>query len=404
MFIPLAYADEQWDTVSIFDQSNSTQYLFHYSVKNSTFVFIQPYDSVPFPLPSFTFDTSKNMDGYLKFKVPKNYPFYSTMEPFTVSVSDYQENSYSLAHLVENDFSNDCFYEIDLFVGNLTIVEFTSFLPLVPYWTFESQNVPAECLLQTIAGYEAFSDDDWKIYESSVNLSDSSQSFNIPYQLHGGTIDTIQIDQKATSFLMVLKNNTGNELKIVIPRNLFDAKSSIEMDRPFFVLVDGLKAHYIETKNQCSRNLSIPINTDSKLVEIIDNNNAENPKKSIPTLYVETDKDHYSDGQTIVVNGCVSLSSEAGDVSIDILDSYGQVYHNFLVHPNEDGTFSASFVINDTSVDAQYTVRAEYEGHVTVNTFTVPEFPTAYLVLFVAVVSIILFTKKGGHVLHKSNI
>ncbi len=406
LIIPLAHADDKWNAVSVFDHvNNNTQYIFYYYAENSTFTLIEP-PELGYHFPSFIFDTSENVDGYLKFKAPKNYPFHSTSSPFLALMSDYKEMNYAL-EWDDSDAeygSNDCFYEIKLFVGNLTKVEFTSPIPPVVNLTFESQNIPEKCLLQTIAGYSPFSDDDWKIYKLNGNFSnlDDSYVFNIPYNLHAGQIDAIQIDQKTMSFLIVLKNSTGNYLNILIPRNLLDAKLAIEMDRSFSVLVDGVKIDYIKATNHCYHNMLIPIDVDSKLIEIMYNNTNFDilNKSKIQPLYIETLKDRYSSNETIMMKGCVSLNSEGDDVSVSVLDHNGKVYHSTLVQPNQDGTFSSSFVIGDAlATDVQHTVKVEYGGHTTMRVFTVPEFPIATLVLFIAIISIILFSRKThcGH-------
>src|SRR3989338_10276001 len=134
----------------------------------------------------------------------------------------------------------------------------------------------------------------WNIYKLSGsfitpdNKGVSHQIFNIPYQIHGGEIEKIQVDQEAMSFLVTIKGNTGDEIKIIIPRNLLDVKSMDGGDEKFFVLVDGMEeASYDEIKNQCYRNLSIPFHKDSKTIEIIgDNTSLSLPKKSeIQPLY-----------------------------------------------------------------------------------------------------------------------
>lgn len=244
----------------------------------------------------------------------------------------------------------------------------------------------------------------WNIYKLSGNFITpdnkgfSHQIFSIPYQILGGELAKIQVDQEAMSFLVTIKGDMDGEINLVIPRNLLDVKSTDGKDGKFFVLVDGIEeANYGEIKNQCYRSLLIPFHKGSQTIEIIgDNTNLSVPKKSeVQPLYMETNKDHYSSGETVIVEGCTSLNLEEGDVTVDVLDPNGKVYQNILVTPNIDGTFSSSFIIDNKPVmDEHYTVKANYGKYTTIKTFTVPEFPIVTLVLLAAIIPAILFSRK----------
>ena len=175
LHIPVSYGIEESLSVLGPGSYNDTRYLFYYDVENSTVIDKQnPYNDF-----SFGFNTTLNTDGFMKFKAPKNYPYDQTYDPvwaFFTFMNGTRDDILLDKHTV---LPNDCFYEVDVFVGDIRDIAFFT------VWYFQGNapshtlDVPDKCLSQTIEGYKTMDDSHameiWKnIRGESVSVFSSS--------------------------------------------------------------------------------------------------------------------------------------------------------------------------------------------------------------------------------------
>ena len=80
----------------------------------------------------------------------------------------------------------------------------------------------------------------------------------LDYDIRGGNITNIEIDQENTSMIISLDARAKGELTITLPRNLIDAKINSQ-DTDFKILVSGLNLNFFdETKTDTDRTITIP--------------------------------------------------------------------------------------------------------------------------------------------------
>ena len=95
-----------------------------------------------------------------------------------------------------------------------------------------------------------------------------AQTGALDYDIRGGDVTHIEIDDETTSLLIELDTRTRGELVITIPRNLIDAKANNE-DTNFEIKVGGLGLNFFdEEKTDQDRTISIPFSRSDSEVTI----------------------------------------------------------------------------------------------------------------------------------------
>ena len=95
-----------------------------------------------------------------------------------------------------------------------------------------------------------------------------AQTGALDYDIRGGEVTHIEIDDETTSLLIELDTRTRGELVITIPRNLIDAKANNE-DINFEIRVGGLGLNFFdEEKTDQDRTISIPFSRSDSEVTI----------------------------------------------------------------------------------------------------------------------------------------
>ena len=89
----------------------------------------------------------------------------------------------------------------------------------------------------------------------------------LDYDIRGGKVANIEIDEENTSLIISLDVRARGELTITLPRNLIDAKNNSE-DSDFKILVGGLNLNFFdETKTEIDRTITIPFTkSDDKAI------------------------------------------------------------------------------------------------------------------------------------------
>ena len=103
-------------------------------------------------------------------------------------------------------------------------------------------------------------------------LQKDNTIFEIKYHIEGGTdIKEIIFDKDANSIKISLTDfdAVAGSLKITLYRQLIDAKISENVDDLFFVFIDENEVPYTETTNETARTLTIQLEKNSKIIEII---------------------------------------------------------------------------------------------------------------------------------------
>ena len=87
-----------------------------------------------------------------------------------------------------------------------------------------------------------------------------AQTGALDYDIRGGEVTHIEIDDETTSLIIELDTRTRGELVITLPRNLIDAKTNDE-DTDFEIQVSGLGLNFFdEEKTEQDRTVTIPFN------------------------------------------------------------------------------------------------------------------------------------------------
>ncbi len=221
----------------------------------------------------------------------------------------------------------------------------------------------------------------------------AQQIFKIPYTIVNGTVEDVTVDQQSFSILVKIKSDSIDDgfFIITIPRNLLDV-SPLD-DNTFNVFIDGLQVIYSDiSMNACSKTISIPFHHNTSKIEIIGNGKGRSfaGSKVLPAYFVT--KMNNSTGKEIIsINGCIALNMDENNVKIEILNPKGTIYKETSIVPNINGTFSSSFILDDPKINDNYTTKIIYGNYVTMNTFSIPEFPLAIPILVISIVSTILF-------------
>jgi predicted secreted protein with PEFG-CTERM motif len=223
----------------------------------------------------------------------------------------------------------------------------------------------------------------WQIYHLTTK---EGQEFRIPYKIDGGKINEMNMWQ--TNLIVKLNATDLGNFEISLPRNLIDSKRGV-VDDSFVVLLDSNEIKINEKSNPCLRTISGSFSNGANELEFAPNygHNPEGPKTSIPPIQIYSNAT-YHNGQTVIIEGCTSLSVNGGDVIIDVSDSSGNIITTLAVTPEIDGTFSTNFVIDDKSNNDNYTVSATYDNYT-----AVPEFPVTILVLVASIMPVIILMR-----------
>lgn len=102
----------------------------------------------------------------------------------------------------------------------------------------------------------------------TVRDATSGQSFQVNYDMAGGTINDMTVSQQDTSLIVSVKATSDGNLTMTLPRALIDAKNGASDDQ-FFVLVDGADTDFSETKTNTDRTITVMVPQDTTQVEVI---------------------------------------------------------------------------------------------------------------------------------------
>ncbi len=102
----------------------------------------------------------------------------------------------------------------------------------------------------------------------TIQDAQSGQSFQVGYDITGGTITDMTINPQDTSLIVSLQSSTDGNLTLTLPRSLIDAKDGANDDN-FFVLVDGADTDFAENKTSTDRTITVGIPQDTTQVEVI---------------------------------------------------------------------------------------------------------------------------------------
>ncbi len=95
----------------------------------------------------------------------------------------------------------------------------------------------------------------------------------VGYSIKGGKIISIEPDVSAKSLMVTIETTSDGEVKLMIPREVIDARNGPDGksgdDVDFFVLVDGSEVDFDETTTASDRTLTIPFADGTSQIEII---------------------------------------------------------------------------------------------------------------------------------------
>ena len=114
-------------------------------------------------------------------------------------------------------------------------------------------------------------------------------------------------------------------------------------------------------------------------------------------VYVTTDKEHYDAGDSIVITGCISDTTNSQALNLQIFDPENKIVNTSTIMPEANGLFHTEYIIDEKfGVDGRYSVTVEHGNYSSTKTFTVPEFGSlAMVILLVSIVAIMLLTLKS---------
>ena len=93
------------------------------------------------------------------------------------------------------------------------------------------------------------------------------QTSGLDYDIRGGEVTDINIDDENNSLILLIDTRTKGELVITLPRSLIDSKVNSE-DTEFSILINGLGLNFFdEVKTEKDRTITIPFSrSDSEIV------------------------------------------------------------------------------------------------------------------------------------------
>ena len=101
-----------------------------------------------------------------------------------------------------------------------------------------------------------------------VKDTQSGKGYNVNYNIVGGRVDDISINQQETSLVVLLNSTSDGNLTMSMPRSLIDAKNGGNDDQ-FLVLVDGADSDFVEKKTDTDRTVTISFPESSQQIEVI---------------------------------------------------------------------------------------------------------------------------------------
>ena len=107
-------------------------------------------------------------------------------------------------------------------------------------------------------------------HAASFPVKDPSgqQTFNINYNVNGGTVNNISVNTNDASLLVNISTTGDGTLTITLPRTVIDSTVNGQDDQ-FFVLVDGEVVDIQESKSSTDRTLTIPFSDGAQEIEIM---------------------------------------------------------------------------------------------------------------------------------------
>ncbi len=121
----------------------------------------------------------------------------------------------------------------------------------------------------------------------TYSLQTSAGTFNIPYTIEGGTVQSMQIEGQQTTLAITLSTTSNGSLSVSLPRALIDAKelppvstavnststtkvNPEEMPDQSFVVQDGgQNVQFTEVKNTSTRTLGIPFHKGDTTIDVV---------------------------------------------------------------------------------------------------------------------------------------
>jgi len=236
----------------------------------------------------------------------------------------------------------------------------------------------------------SYADDDWKI--QNVTREDG-HTFKIPYKIINGTIEKITYQSGGIMVYLNSTNNIRGLLEISIPRDLFNPQDVQGRDMPFITLVNGQFGNFKEVVDlKCLRTLDINLNQDTKEIALATTiTSGPIPRSVVPPIYITISGNSSGSQQNIMVSGCTDLGLNDKELTVTIINNQGQIYKTVSIIPDANGLFSSSVLVQgNPSIQGNYTVNATYAGYTTATTLSVPEFPSFWLIILVASISLLL--------------
>jgi predicted secreted protein with PEFG-CTERM motif len=96
----------------------------------------------------------------------------------------------------------------------------------------------------------------------------SGKGYIVNYNIDGGRVADISINQQETSLVVLLNSTNDGNLTMSMPRSLIDAKNGGNDDQ-FLVLVDGADSDFVEKKTDTDRTVTISFPESSQQIEVI---------------------------------------------------------------------------------------------------------------------------------------
>jgi hypothetical protein len=97
----------------------------------------------------------------------------------------------------------------------------------------------------------------------------------------------------------------------------------------------------------------------------------EVPEPAKPTISMEVDQLRHNVGDTVVISGAVSKSTQNKSLVLQVLDPANKVYTRGQVELNIDGTFEWKFKVPETVSAGTWTVKTKYSDQVATVSFEV---------------------------------
>ena len=104
------------------------------------------------------------------------------------------------------------------------------------------------------------------------NLTFGEKAYPVVFNIRGGILDNMSVDgDQAILLVSIDASMNGGELKIGLPRNLIDSKTSSDTDKPFLVYEDDIDnaISFVESNTtEKARVLVIAFNNEDDTIQI----------------------------------------------------------------------------------------------------------------------------------------